>query len=149
MSELFGQFNLGQIGSLQHSTAPFTLRYNPRQFLIPAPEYPMADVSRRQKIEAMLADEPHDPFLRYCLANELQKEGEHEPALELLRGLMQAQPPHVASFFRAGQMLASLARVEEARAALRSGIDAARAQGDSHAAGEMSEFLASLGALGE
>ncbi len=105
--------------------------------------------TRRQKIEAMLVDEPQDQFLRYALANEVQKEGEHEQALALLRGLMQERPPHVASYFRAGQLLASLARIEEARAALREGIEAARAQGDAHAAGEMSEFLTSLGALGE
>lgn len=109
----------------------------------------MSTPTRRQKIEAMLADEPHDQFLRYCLANEMQKEGEHDGALELLRGLMQERPPHVAAFFRAGQMLASLARIEEARAALRDGIATARTQGDAHAAGEMSEFLASLGKEGE
>lgn len=109
----------------------------------------MSAPTRRQKIEAMLVTEPNDAFLRYCLANELQKDGEHEPALALLRGLMQDRPPHVASFFRAGQMLAGLGRIDDARAALRDGIEAARTEGNAHAAGEMSEFLASLGALGE
>lgn len=105
--------------------------------------------SRRQKIETMLADDPQDQFLRYSLAMELQKEGEVERSLELFRGLTREQPPHVAAFFRAGQLLTSEGRIDEARAALRDGIDAARLQGDSHAAGEMSEFLTSLGALGE
>lgn len=109
----------------------------------------MSSPTRRQKFETMLAAEPNDPFLRYCLANELQKDGEHDGALELLRGLMNDRPPHVASFFRAGQLLASLGRIDEARGALRSGIEHARAQGDLHAAGEMSEFLTSLGQLGE
>lgn len=97
----------------------------------------------------MLADEPNDQFLRYSLAMELQKEGAIEPSLELLRALMREQPPHVAAHFRAGQLLTSAGRIEDARAALRDGIDVARLQGDSHAAGEMSEFLASLGAMGE
>jgi thioredoxin-like negative regulator of GroEL len=109
----------------------------------------MTTPSRRQKIEAMLASEPQDQFLRYALANELQKEGEHEPALALLRGLMHEQPPHVAAHFRAAQLLAGLQRIDDARAALRAGIETARSQGDAHAAGEMSEFLTSLGALGE
>jgi predicted Zn-dependent protease len=109
----------------------------------------MSTPTRRQKVEAMLAAEPHDQFLRYCLANEMQKDGEHEPALALLRGLMAERPAHVASFFRAAQMLASLARVKEARNALREGIEIARAHGDAHAAGEMAEFLASLGREGE
>ena len=39
-------------------------------------------------------------------------------------------------------------RIDEARSALRDGIEQARRQGNAHAAGEMSEFLASLGDLG-
>lgn len=105
--------------------------------------------TRREKIEAMLADDPDDKFLRYSLALELEKEGEQESSLQELAKLMQDDPPHVPSFFMAGQQLARLNRINEARAALREGIEAARQQGESHAAGEMSEFLASLGQLGE
>ena len=32
--------------------------------------------SRREKIEALLADDPNDSFLRYSLAMELDKEGQ-------------------------------------------------------------------------
>ena len=105
--------------------------------------------SRRDKIEAMLADDPHDVFLRYSLAMELEKEGDHQRSLEQLRGLMAETPAYVPAFFRTGQQLASLGRVNDARAVLRQGIEHARQQGDAHAAGEMSELLASLGALGE
>jgi hypothetical protein len=34
----------------------------------------LMSTSRRQKIEAMLVEEPHDQFLRYSLALELEKE---------------------------------------------------------------------------
>jgi thioredoxin-like negative regulator of GroEL len=105
--------------------------------------------SRRQKIEAMLAEEPSDRFLRYSLAMEYAKEGEIDKSLESLRSLMADDPPHVQAFFMAGQQLAKAVRIEEARAALREGIEQARQQGNSHAAGEMSEFLTSLGSLGE
>jgi len=106
-------------------------------------------MTRRQKIEAMLADDPGDTFLRYGLAMELEKEKDHEASLAQLRGLMSDHPAYVPAFFRAGQQLASIDRVSEARTALRNGIEHARSQGDAHAAGEMAEFLASLGALGE
>ena len=102
--------------------------------------------SRREKIEAMLADEPDDTFLRYSLAMELDKEGEHEASLSRLQELYAMDPPYIPAFFMAGQQLAKLNRVEESRSVLRDGIDQARAQGDGHAAGEMSEFLAALGA---
>jgi predicted Zn-dependent protease len=104
---------------------------------------------RRAKIEAMLAAEPQDQFLRYALAMELQKDGEHERSLQELQYLMAQSPPMVPAFFMAGQLLVRLGRVEEARQVLRTGIEEARRQKHFHAAGEMSEYLASLGNLGE
>jgi hypothetical protein len=102
-------------------------------------------MSRRAKIEAMLADEPGDQFLRYSLAMELEKEREHEASLSHLAALQSDATPYVPAFFMAAQQLARMERVEESRAVLRTGIDEARRQGDGHAAGEMSEFLAGLG----
>jgi thioredoxin-like negative regulator of GroEL len=102
-------------------------------------------MSRREKIEAMLADEPGDTFLRYSLAIELDKEGDHDASLSKFAELTRDNPPYVPAFFMAGQQLVRLGRIAEAQAVLRAGIDAARQQEDSHAAGEMSEFLASLG----
>ena len=104
--------------------------------------------TRREKIEAMLSEDPHDTFLRYSLAMELDKEGQHEESLRRLEELAEDDPPYVPAFFMAGQQLARLSRVEEARTILRAGIEQARGQGEEHAAGEMSEFLASLGDLG-
>ncbi|MEN1681063.1 MAG: hypothetical protein AAGJ46_15855 [Planctomycetota bacterium] len=105
--------------------------------------------TRREKIEAMLVDEPDDVFLRYSLAMELDKEGENDDSLAKLTELIEGDPPYVPAFFMAGQQLARLGRVNKARDVLRVGIEAAREQNDNHAAGEMSEFLASLGSAGE
>ena len=104
--------------------------------------------SRREKIEAMLKEEPEDQFLRYSLATEYDNEERGDESLALLRGLMADQPPHVHSFLRGAQLLVKLDRIEDARAALREGIEIARQQGELHAAGEMGELLASLGAAG-
>ena len=105
--------------------------------------------SRREKIEALLAEEPSDAFLRYSLAMELDKEANHEASLNLLAGLQTDPQPYVPSFFMAAQQLARLGRPEEARSALRTGIEEARRQGDAHAAAEMSEFLMGLGRQGD
>jgi hypothetical protein len=102
-------------------------------------------MSRREKIEAMLAEEPGDTFLRYSLAMELDKEGDHDASLRRFAELAGDNPPYVPAFFMAGQQLVRLNRVGEARQILRDGIAAARIQNDAHAVGEMSEFLASLG----
>jgi tetratricopeptide (TPR) repeat protein len=97
----------------------------------------------------MLVDEPHDTFLRYSLAMELSNAGHVENALRLLLELTRDEPPYVPAFFRSAQILADEQRTAEARSFLRDGIETARAQGDLHAAGEMSEMLADLGQYGE
>ena len=106
-------------------------------------------MSRREKIEANLKADPQDQFLRYGLDGEYRSEGRLDESLALFRGLMSDAEPHVPSFLMAAQLLVELDRVAEARAALRDGIEIARQQQQSHAAGEMGEMLASLGALGE
>ena len=102
-------------------------------------------MNRREKIEAMLEDEPTDTFLRYSLAMELRSEGNHDASLEKLAELTQDSPPYVPAFFMAAQQLVDLDRIDEARSQLRDGIEQARSQGDAHAAAEMSELLMSLG----
>lgn len=105
--------------------------------------------TRREKLEAMLQADPGDEFLRYSLAIEYDNEGRWEESLALFEGLMRQHPPHVPSFFRCAQMLVRLERIEEARKMLREGIEVARQQQELHAAGEMGEFLASLGSFPE
>ncbi len=106
-------------------------------------------MSRREKIEAMLADDPDDQFLRYSLAMELRSEGDSQRSLSIFDGLMRDEPPHVQAFFMSAQVLVDIDEIDRARSHLRDGIDQARAQGDQHAAAEMSELLATLGEMGE
>ncbi len=102
-------------------------------------------MNRRERIEAMLAEDPGDTFLRYSLAMELRSEGKNQESLKWLNEPMAEDPPCVPAFFMAAQQLVDLDEIEAARERLRVGIDQARAQGDSHAAAEMSAYLASLG----
>jgi len=101
--------------------------------------------TRREKIEALLRDDPGDVFLRYSLALELESAGEWEAGLGILEDLGRGTPPYVPALQMAGQFLAARGQVEDARRALREGIEAARRQGNTHAAGEMAELLMSLG----
>jgi tetratricopeptide (TPR) repeat protein len=121
----------------------------PTKICRPTKEEFVIAMSRREKIEAMLTEDPSDTFLRYSLAMELRSEGDYPRSLAQLADLTQDDPPMVAAFFMAGQLLAELDRIDEAREQLRNGIDQARRQGDAHAAAEMSDLLASLGELGE
>ena len=67
-------------------------------------------MTRREKIEAMLADDPGDTFLRYSLAMELDKEGNHDASLATFAELARRYPPYVPAFFMAGQQLVRLGR---------------------------------------
>lgn len=105
------------------------------------------DTTRLEKLESMLAEDPTDTFLRYGRAMEFFKLERAEEGLTQLGELIRDQQ-HVPSYFMSGQQLARLQRLDEAREVLRVGIESARQQDDSHAAGEMSEFLTSLGSSG-
>jgi tetratricopeptide (TPR) repeat protein len=105
--------------------------------------------TRREKIESMLKDDPDDIFLRYSLALEMESAEEWEGSLEILESLARGTPPYVPAFHMAARQLVGRDRIDEARRALREGIEEARQQGNAHAAGEMSELLMSLGAAGD
>ncbi len=76
----------------------------------------MSELTRREKIEAMLAEDPSDTFLQYSLAMELQKEGRHAESLSRFEALMTQAPPHVPAFFMSAKLLVALDRRDEARA---------------------------------
>ena len=106
----------------------------------------MARTPRMTQIEAMLADDPDDAFLRYGLAMEHASAGDDAECATVLRDLIARTEtdPYVPAFLMCGQALARLDRPEEACVVLRRGIDAARRAGNTHAQGEMEGLLASL-----
>jgi thioredoxin-like negative regulator of GroEL len=106
-------------------------------------------LSRRARIERMLEDDPGDVFLRYSLALEMEAAGEWEAALGILTGLARGPEAYVPAFQMAAQHLAARGRFDDARDLLRDGIEEARRQGNSHAAGEMAELLMSIGDAGQ
>ena len=102
-----------------------------------------APTPRMAQIEAMLADEPGDPELRYFLAMEYLSAGDEPTGTAKLRELT-ADSTYVPAFLMAGQTLNRLGQVNEACAILRKGIEAARQQGNAHAQGEMEGLLNSI-----
>lgn len=105
-------------------------------------------MSRLEKLQAMLASEPRDPFLRYAIAMEMQGLDRMPEAEAAFRELIAEQPPYVPAYLMLAQWLVRDDRISEARTVLREGIGQARGQGDLHAASEMGELLASVGMLG-
>jgi hypothetical protein len=104
---------------------------------------------RMQQIEAMLADDPEDAFLRYGLAMEHASVGDDATCVAVLRDLIArtAASPYIPAYLQAGQALVRQDRINEACAVLKDGIAAAQRAGTPdamHAAGEMQGLLASI-----
>lgn len=97
--------------------------------------------SRREQLQALLADDPNDPFLRYGVAMEYVSEGDNVRAWQCLEDLIRVQPQYVPAYLQAGQVLVRLDREDEAREVYRAGIEVARKAHDAHAADEMERFL--------
>jgi Tfp pilus assembly protein PilF len=101
----------------------------------------MATLSRKEQLQALLAEDPTDPFVRYGLAMEWLSEGNLQTVVRCLEELMQLHPEYVPAYLQAGQVLVRLDQEEQARQIYRAGIAQAQKQGDRHAADEMERFL--------
>lgn len=100
--------------------------------------------SRIEKLEAMLELDPDDTMARYMLALELEKSGDHDRCMKLLTDLMNEDPPYIPAFVMGGQYLAAKGESAQAATVFETGIQAAKLQGNEHAAGEMMQFRAEL-----
>jgi predicted Zn-dependent protease len=101
------------------------------------------------QIEAMLADDPSDAFLRYGQALEYASGGDDATAADLLQQLIAlgGDAPYIPAFLMAGQTYARLGEEGKAAAVLTAGIAAAtRANTPQslHAMGEMQGLLATV-----
>jgi Flp pilus assembly protein TadD len=109
----------------------------------------MPKTPRMTQIEAMLAEEPDDAFLRYGLAMEHASAGDDASCAAVLQELIQRSEasPYIPAYLQAGQALVRQDRIGEACDVLKAGIAAADrvATTDAlHARGEMQGLLSSI-----
>jgi len=100
--------------------------------------------SRRDVLEAFVAEKPDDAFSRYGLALEYMNSGDAASAEIQFRELIQRNPGYVPGYQMLGQLLAKHSRSEDARFILNQGIAAATKAGNGHAQSEMESLLAEL-----
>lgn len=105
---------------------------------------PQTEKTRRAMLEDFVAANPADAFARYGLAMECAGSGDNEAAMQHYRELLAQHPGYVAGYFQLGQLLARLARNDEARKILGAGMEAATKARDMHARDEMEAFLRDL-----
>lgn len=101
-------------------------------------------MARLDQLLELLHADPNDSFLRYGVAMEYAKQGEHDKALSTFNELIEQNADYVAAYFMAGRTCEQKDDAEQAKQFYRRGIATAKRVGDDHAAGEMSSALMML-----
>jgi Tfp pilus assembly protein PilF len=97
-----------------------------------------------ERFEGLLAGGKDNALLRFSLGGEHLKAGNAAKAVEHLRAAVAHDAGYSAAWKLLGKALADTGDAESAKAAYRSGIEAATAKGDKQAAKEMTVFLKRL-----
>jgi len=100
--------------------------------------------TRRELLEDFVAQDPDDPFSRYALALELEKEGNDLGAVPQLQEVIVRDPSYVAAYYHLGRLLAKAGLLDEARDVYRRGLVAAADTNDQRARSEIQEALETL-----
>jgi Tfp pilus assembly protein PilF len=100
--------------------------------------------SRRQMLEAFVAEKPDEAFSRYGLAMECMNTGDIPAAESHFRELLKRHADYVPAYLMFAQMLAKESRPDDAREVLHRGIRTASQTGNSHALSEMEALLSEL-----
>lgn len=103
--------------------------------------------SRLDKLMKILDADPSDAFVLYGIAQEHARAGgpeEQAKAVEFYDRCLAADPAYCYAYYHKAVSLQALGRVDEAKATLTAGEDAAKKAGDAKALGEISGFLAAL-----
>jgi len=94
-------------------------------------------MSRLEQLSAFLQDSPNDPFLHYAIAQEYQKLGLLDIALEKYLWLTEHQPAYVATYYHLGKLLIAQGKKEAALAWFNQGIEQAKAAKELHSLSEL------------
>ena len=101
------------------------------------------------QLEKLLGTPRDGALLRYSLGLEHAKAGDHARAIEYLRDAVTRDPLYSAAWKMLGKSLVENQQPEEALAAYRQGIEAAKRKGDRQAEKEMTVFARRLEKLGK
>ena len=100
--------------------------------------------TRRELLEAFVAQKPDDAFSRYGLAMECMNTGDNAAAENNFRELLQRNAGYVPAYLMFAQLLAKQSRAQDAREVLAQGVAAASKAGNAHALSEMESLLSEL-----
>lgn len=105
---------------------------------------------RLEQLLTFLADGSKDPFIKYAIATEYAKIGDHENALKYYQDLVSNEPMYLGTYYHLGRLLEELGRTDEAVEIYEKGMMVATKVGDMHALSELRlVYQSALGEYGE
>ncbi len=93
---------------------------------------------RMSKLQALLADDPENPFLHFAMAKEHEGVDDRKQALATYLHLKSMAPDYVGLYYHLGKLQERMEDFDDAIATYTKGMEVAKAQGDMHAHGELS-----------
>jgi len=102
----------------------------------------MAD--RKDRLKALIDQNPDDPFPRYGLAMEFRGAGDHMEAAQIFQELLERSPNYLPAYYQLGTTLQVIGQNPEAVRVVQQGIKLATQSGDSHAREELEAVLEEL-----
>lgn len=92
---------------------------------------------RLGQLKNFLAENPHDPFLKYALASEYLKLGHTDEAIRYFEQLVKDHPSYVGTYYHLGKLYEALNRNDDAISIYKKGMQAATDKRDMHALSEL------------
>ncbi len=92
---------------------------------------------RIERLKELLKQSPHDGFIRFALAKEFEKLGDHSKAIDLLDNLIKELPDYVGAYYHLAELLKGEERLEEALAVYDKGMEISQKLGEQHAYSEL------------
>jgi tetratricopeptide (TPR) repeat protein len=99
-------------------------------------------MSRIPELEAMLDENPEDPFLIYALAREYEKAASTMQALLMYEHLINEHPDYIGTYYHYAKILYQAGNRPEGIKMLERGIETGSKLNEQHAVSEMRSLLA-------
>ena len=94
-------------------------------------------MSRIDQLIEFLKDTPNDPFLHYAIAQEYNKSGKKQLALEKYQDLVSRFPNYVGTYYHLGKLQIELGFKQEAMTTFETGIKIAQELKEQHSLAEL------------
>ncbi len=100
-------------------------------------------MDKRSRLEALLKEDPKDPFLLFAMAKEWEK---YDPKIaeKYYLELRENNPDYLALYYQLGDLYYQTDKLDSAKSILEEGAKIAEKQGDQKTKGEINQLLQNI-----